>query len=290
MDQIDWDHTMEFSLNDVRAGLVKRYYEHQLSQTTAIRKITDIGKRATMSDLLGPQTQYLPLVISNPVTAVIKTTRKVRKDGKTLTTTVHAGGRALKAVLGCIISLCIPILVMTLLLFARDHSENNHIFGYSIFSVQSESMNSVIPQGSAIITQWADPDDIQAGDIITFRSGETTVTHRVEGVYENYDGNTLKGFRTKGDDNGKPDVDIVTGNMVIGVVRAYIPVLGLLIAIAEDNNTVIMLATALLTTILCAIRMGIGKRPRRSGWKEKTQEDTLDGIAYQEISHSPLAV
>ncbi|MDR2712800.1 MAG: DivIVA domain-containing protein, partial [Clostridiales bacterium] len=62
-----------------------------------------------------------------------------------------------------------------------------NILGYSYFTVLSGSMQKEIPVGSLVITRKIDPDKLQIGDNITFmKSSNTSVTHKIIGIYENY--------------------------------------------------------------------------------------------------------
>ncbi len=63
------------------------------------------------------------------------------------------------------------------------------------------------------------------GDIITFRRGEITITHRILEVLTDEAGNSS--FITKGDNNDSPDNEIVFPNDIQGVVRYVVPKIGL---------------------------------------------------------------
>ena len=72
------------------------------------------------------------------------------------------------------------------------------------------------------------PATIKLGDIITYHLSEEPgkrVTHRVVEVVHN-DGSLS--FRTKGDANEEPDMYVVPGTSVIGVVRFNVPLAGYL--------------------------------------------------------------
>ena len=96
------------------------------------------------------------------------------------------------------------------------------VFASSLAVVYSGSMAPAMPVGALAVMQPVDPAAIEVGDIIAFnpvREPETTVSHRVVEVLED-------GFRTKGDANEDPDLDIVPAANVIGRVRFNIPRLG----------------------------------------------------------------
>ena len=98
------------------------------------------------------------------------------------------------------------------------------VMGYNIYTVVSGSMEPSIPTGSLVYIEGAQPEDIEAGDVIAFygaRDSAAVITHR---VVEN---NTLMGqFVTKGDANEKADVNPVSYEEFIGKLALSIPYLG----------------------------------------------------------------
>jgi len=69
--------------------------------------------------------------------------------------------------------------------------------GWQVETVLSGSMEPAIPVGGVVVTCPVSPEDVQPGDIITFRSGGHHVTHRVTAVVEG----PTAGFITRGDAN-----------------------------------------------------------------------------------------
>lgn len=87
-----------------------------------------------------------------------------------------------------------------------------------VFRVVTGSMEPTIPIGSLLVARETDIKDIQKDDIVCFRSKEqgmlgTVITHRVIGVYEMPDGQTV--LQTKGDANLSIDrYDVTTDNLI----------------------------------------------------------------------------
>ncbi|MDR0906077.1 MAG: signal peptidase I [Oscillospiraceae bacterium] len=99
--------------------------------------------------------------------------------------------------------------------------------GYSFYTVLTRSMQSEIPQGSLVISKNTDPALIEVGDDITYlREDNSSVTHRVIGIKEDYDNSGERGFQTKGIENELPDQGIVYATNVIGVVKVSVPYIG----------------------------------------------------------------
>ncbi|OGO31543.1 MAG: signal peptidase I [Chloroflexi bacterium RBG_16_56_11] len=97
-------------------------------------------------------------------------------------------------------------------------------FGWRVDTVSSGSMDPALKTGGVVITRPVGPEQIAAGDIITFRSpvNDALTSHRV----------TMKGggppytFRTRGDANEEADPFAVTEDKVVGKVCFHLPYLG----------------------------------------------------------------
>lgn len=83
------------------------------------------------------------------------------------------------------------------------------VFGFSTAVVLSGSMEPAIHVDDLIITRARGAYEV--GDIITYRSGSSLTTHRVVEVLPG-------GYRTRGDANNTPDMDIVPPEAVVGKV------------------------------------------------------------------------
>ncbi len=87
-------------------------------------------------------------------------------------------------------------------------------------------MEPTLPVGSLIYVEILTPEEIQAEDIIAFRSEGTVITHRV------LRNRMVEGeFVTKGDANAAADMNTVLYEELIGRVKYHIPVLGSLMAL-----------------------------------------------------------
>lgn len=96
------------------------------------------------------------------------------------------------------------------------------LLGYENFAVISGSMEPNIPVGAIVYTKEVAFEDINVGDVISFRiSSNTMVTHRVVEIDSDN-----KQFTTKGDANNVNDGDQVKYQNVVGKVAFTIPLLG----------------------------------------------------------------
>lgn len=97
------------------------------------------------------------------------------------------------------------------------------LLGVEIYVVLSPSMEPVYSTGTLLYVKEADPDELQVGDIITFRLNDNmTATHRIIEVLEE---EPLK-FRTQGDANDIADTEPVQAANVIGKPVFSLPYLG----------------------------------------------------------------
>lgn len=107
---------------------------------------------------------------------------------------------------------------------ARSSGEIPQIFGYSLFVVQSGSMEPTFEIGTVILCRKpAAPDKLQKNNVVTFRSlSGQVVTHRIVEVASKKDGSVE--YRTKGDNpKNSIDQDILTPDRVLAVFVAKIP-------------------------------------------------------------------
>ena len=81
--------------------------------------------------------------------------------------------------------------------------------------VMSGSMEPAIRTGSLAFIDTSDRE-VFKGDVVSFRTGDMLVTHRVIEVTEN-------GYRTKGDNNEAADAGIVKDSSIEGKILFSIP-------------------------------------------------------------------
>lgn len=99
-------------------------------------------------------------------------------------------------------------------------------FGVQPTVIYSGSMRSGIDVGDIVVISEVPIDDIREGDIIQFRTANSTIptVHRVYNITINED--DVKLFITKGDANDNPDLDPVLPEQIMGKAVFTIPKLG----------------------------------------------------------------
>jgi len=94
--------------------------------------------------------------------------------------------------------------------------------------VLTGSMEPEIMPGDIVLVDKASDEkdiyDLQVGDVLNFKRGDIVITHRIIEIIEDEAGNVS--FRTKGDNNDSPDVEIVKPQDVKGRVIKTIPKVG----------------------------------------------------------------
>ncbi|MGH2450221.1 MAG: signal peptidase I [Candidatus Limnocylindria bacterium] len=95
--------------------------------------------------------------------------------------------------------------------------------GISTFIVMGASMEPTIPVGSLALVKAADPAEVTAGQVITYRHDGITTTHRVISA-ERIDGERV--FTTKGDANDFIDSERIVFSDDVGLVLASVPAVG----------------------------------------------------------------
>ncbi|NLX90201.1 MAG: signal peptidase I [Firmicutes bacterium] len=135
--------------------------------------------------------------------------------------------------------------------------EDPSLWGRQLYIVGSNSMNPALHKGSLLFVQPMDPQNVAAGDIITFQSaagnGEL-ITHRVVSVHAGEEGLS---FTTRGDANEINDTIPVPAQNIIGKVEYYLPAVGYLISFAGTRtgllSMIIIPAILLIIFELCSL-------------------------------------
>jgi len=158
-----------------------------------------------------------------------------------------------------IISDILFYITITMVLFSALASGSGEtprvMMGYSYLSVLSSSMQDEIPKGSLILVKQIDPQALQEGDNITYmRDRSTSVTHKIIGIYENYQNSGARGFQTKGVNNSSPDEDIVYESNVVGKVILAVPAMGAAISWLGANIYIVFIIFGLCMILSFCVR------------------------------------
>ncbi|MCL2426388.1 MAG: signal peptidase I [Oscillospiraceae bacterium] len=148
------------------------------------------------------------------------------------------------------------------------------IFGFSLMTVLTRSMQDEIPQDSLIITRRVDPNTIQIGDDITYlRPNNTTITHRVVDIRPNYQNSGQPGFQMQGTMNAEPDAEIVGAANVVGLVIFHSLFFGNVILFIRANLMLIGIFTVLTIALIIVLRRLIFNKSKEQSETAITERD-----------------
>lgn len=128
-----------------------------------------------------------------------------------------------------IVLLVLVAALVTILSLSSKEDDVPSIFGYTAFSIQSDSMEDEIMTGDFILGKKCDPKELNERDIISFftvnNEGQIFInTHRIINIEETSDGRI---FTTKGDNEEEPDLrKVYEGDIVSKYSGFRIPLLG----------------------------------------------------------------
>ena len=173
----------------------------------------------------------------------------------------------------CIILIPILIINCTLIIKSFTSDEVPSVAGKLPLIVLTDSMYPVIQSGDLIICSTAQPEEIEAGDVIAFfdpaGNGTTIVTHRVLEVTE-LDGRTA--WRTKGDNNNTEDRLLVTGEKLVAVYEGT--------RLAGFGIVALFMQTTpgLIVCVVCPILLLVGYDMIRRRMYEKANKQDTDQL------------
>ena len=208
-----------------------------------------------------------------PIVIEIETIQETGKEAKRKNSGVFS------FVSSAIFYLAIVLIMLTVLTSGSDAGVPKTIFGYSYFTVVSHSMQDEIPKGSFILVKNTDPQYLEVGDTITYmRDRNTSVTHKIVGIFDDYNNSGARGFQTKGVNNAGPDSDIVHGSAIVGKVVFTIPAVGEFMTYLAANVYIVFIIFGLCMIISFCIR-GLLVKPKSKNQrgqispKNKMQEE-----------------
>jgi signal peptidase len=141
--------------------------------------------------------------------------------------TVVKKARWVITIIGIILCLTlVPVLIVNITIIVKSYVNPDKVpsfMGYKPFIVLSDSMNPGISAGDLVLTKEADTDTLKVGDIISYRVGDSVITHRITGITER-DG--ALSFNTKGDANTSDDAKPIDETMIEGTMLLNIPKFG----------------------------------------------------------------
>jgi len=111
------------------------------------------------------------------------------------------------------------------------------VFGYKVFMILSDDMDSSIKYGDLIITKNIEPQKLQIGNVIAFRNPVDTVTiYKIKNITElqeqdpeTNEEKTIKQFEMEAPENAIDSLKNIKEAKVEGIVVHRIPRIGLIV-------------------------------------------------------------
>lgn len=155
--------------------------------------------------------------------------------------------------------------VTILLVFFALSMVGLRCIGWQVFTVVSGSMEPTYSVGDMIYVKPVEPEEIKAGDVITFVMNENLVvgTHRVTEVEQREE---HLYFHTKGDANDMVDAAAVMDQNVLGEPVFAIPFLGYIsnwVQRPPGSYIAVAAVAVLLSTVLLSDILGRNRKSRQ---------------------------
>lgn len=147
--------------------------------------------------------------------------------------------KALKITIIVIKNICLALLITLVFAFAT---------GFKFLNILTGSMTPTMPVNTVVVVKKIPIDQVELGDVITFKMGDSNVTHRVVEI-NNSGRNTV--LYTQGDAaQNQGSRETVTEDNFVGVVIFHIPYLGVLLNLIKDNIIIITVCIVLALFII----------------------------------------
>ena len=175
--------------------------------------------------------------------------------------------RKAAGVIGVVLCLLIaPILIVNIILIVESFVNPDEVpglIGITPMVVVTDSMKPTISGGDMVVDMKTDPKDVKVGDIISFfdptrPDRDVVITHRVVRIEE---GETIS-FYTKGDANNTEDPVPVPEDLLVGVYRFTIPLLGSIVLFMRTTVGVIVSVVLPVLAIIAYELLKVRKREK----------------------------
>jgi len=226
----------------------------------------------------GPEmSPYIPPAAGEPRLAPRAPAKKAAAHVKKRAKAKKKGASTLSLIANLVFWVGILAVLFISMVYSTHNKSAKDFLGFSYFTVLSGSMQREIPKGSLVVTEKIDPNLFEIGDDLTYlREDNTTVTHRVVDIIENYNDSGARGFVMKGLENPSPDTNVVYAANVVGKVIFHVAELGFMLSYISENLTMILLI--LIAFIAVSIGMGvIFSEQKKEDVKPKRQSGAARG-------------
>lgn len=178
-------------------------------------------------------------------------TKKISKEK-----TIRAG---VKIIVVAILTLLLIVNLVMLYEHKRAPNEIVSFLGNSFFNIVSNSMEPTINEDDVIMIKEVTIEEIQEGDIITFKKqDETIVTHRIVEMLDTQNGRI---YITKGDNNKEEDREPIEFSQIYGKYVFKINKAGKLVEKLQKSNGII--SAVIIVLIIVVLKNSNDKKKER---------------------------
>lgn len=172
----------------------------------------------------------------------------------------------------------LPILIYNLSLIIQSvlkPYETPNFLGIKTYVIISGSMQPELKIGDIVVVKKITQEDLKVGDIISFRHGQSVITHRISRIIEE-DGE--RKYITKGDFNNAEDSESVTYNNIEGKVIRSVPQFGKIALMLQDKIVILFLIIVLYIYLVYSGKLKkkkMQRRMKRIDYEKKKYEENL---------------
>ena len=186
----------------------------------------------------------------------------------------------MKKILKILPNVLLIMLVAYIVLMKICPEKINKFLGYQTFVILTDSMEPVLPTGSAVLVKnLKDDEKPKEGDIVSFRVdrlGEDAVfTHYYRGTETEEDGSTR--YLTQGATAERPDDYITHRQDIIGTYVFHIPYVGRIVLFLKSPFALIELGIIMIIMIIYQLLWDkFDKEEQAEKEKQETRESQRD--------------
>lgn len=150
--------------------------------------------------------------------------------------------------------IAIPIIIYNLFIIVFsiiNQDETPNLFGIKTFVVVSGSMEPNLNIGDIVVVKKCNENEIDKNDIISYRYGESIITHRIVEIIETENG---REYITKGDNNNVNDNINLKYEDIEGKYVGKIKYIGKMIMFLKSKEIMILIVASLCFIYWCDVR------------------------------------
>ena len=173
----------------------------------------------------------------------------------------------------------IPLLIYNISLIVQAVLRPNQtpaFFGYKMYVIISGSMEPELYVGDIAVVKALKKDEkINKDDVISFRQGQTVITHRVKEIINV---NGIDKYKTKGDNNNSEDIILIDRNAIEGKMVGKIKSLGNTVLALKNTTLIIVIVLFYYIFLMCDQRKQNTKAIRkikREEYEEQKKEEKI---------------